>query len=121
MGFLGLALAAVGLYGVLLYSVSRRIREIGVRVALGATPGGILRLVLRQSATLATVGIAIGMGLAYFAVRPLAMFLAPEVRPSDLSNFAVVGAVLALTALAATVAPALRALGVDPVVALRHE
>jgi putative ABC transport system permease protein len=67
------------------------------------------------------VGIAIGMALAVFAVRPLAMFLAPEVRPTDLTNFVVVGAVLALVALAATVAPAVRALRVDPVVALRHE
>jgi ABC-type antimicrobial peptide transport system permease subunit len=121
MGLLGLALASVGLYGVLLYSVSRRIREIGLRVALGATPGGILGLVLRQSAALAAVGIGIGMALAVFAVRPLAMFLAPEVRPTDLTNFVVVGAVLALVALAATVAPAVRALQVDPVVALRHE
>ena len=121
MGLLGLALASIGLYGVLLYSVSRRIREIGLRMALGATPGGILGLVLRQSATLAAVGIAIGMALAVFAVRPLAMFLAPEVRPTDLTNFVVVGAVLALVALAATVAPAVRALRVDPVVALRHE
>ena len=101
MGLLGLALASIGLYGVLLYSVSRRIREIGLRMALGATPGGILGLVLRQSATLAAVGIGIGMALAVFAVRPLAMFLAPEVRPTDLTNFVVVGAVLALVALAA--------------------
>ncbi len=121
MGFLGLALASVGLYGVLLYSVSRRIREIGVRVALGATSGEILRLVLRQTAVLAASGIAVGMALAFFAVRPLAMFLAPEVHPTDPANFVYVGAVLALTALAATVAPALRALSVDPAVALRHE
>ena len=121
MGLLGLVLASIGLYGVLLYSVSRRIREIGLRVALGATPGGILSLVLRQSAALAAVGIGIGMALAVFAVRPLAMFLAPEVRPTDLTNFVVVGAVLALVAAAATAAPALRALRVDPVVALRHE
>src|ERR1039457_5725599 len=96
MGLLGLALASIGLYGVLLYSVSRRIREIGLRMALGATSGGILKLVLGQSASLAAVGIAIGMALAVFAVRPLAMFLAPEVRPTDLTNFVVVGAVLAL-------------------------
>jgi ABC-type antimicrobial peptide transport system permease subunit len=121
MGLLGLALASIGLYGVLLYSVSRRIREIGLRMALGATPGGILGLVMRQSATLASVGIGIGMALAVFAVRPLAMFLAPEVRPTDFTNFVVVGAVLALVAAAATVAPAVRALRVDPVVALRHD
>jgi len=121
MGMLGLLLASVGLYGVLLYSVSRRIREIGLRVALGATPAGILRLVLRQSAVLSAAGIGIGMALAVFAVRPLARFLSPEVRPADLMNFVVVGAVLAAVALAATLSPAVRALRVDPVEALRHE
>ena len=101
--------------------MSRRIREIGLRVALGATPAGILRLVLRQSAVLSAAGIGIGMALAVFAVRPLAMFLSPEVRPTDLTNFVVVGAVLAAVAAAATVSPAVRALRVDPVEALRHE
>ncbi|HEY2013372.1 MAG TPA: ABC transporter permease [Bryobacteraceae bacterium] len=121
MGLLGLALASIGLYGVLLYSVSRRIREIGLRVALGATPGEILRLVLGQSASVAATGIVIGMALAAFAVRPLAMFLTPEVRTTDISNFVAVGAVLAIVALLATISPAVRALRVDPVVALRHE
>src|SRR5262249_55674404 len=74
MGLLGLLLAAVGLYGVLLYSVSRRIREIGLRMALGATPGGILGLVLRQVAGLSAAGIAVGLAVSVFAVRPLAMF-----------------------------------------------
>jgi predicted permease len=120
MGLLGLALASIGLYGVLLYSVSRRIREIGLRIALGSTPGGILKLVLGQTASLAAVGIGIGLGLSIFAVRPLAMFLTPEVRTTDISNFAVVGAALALVALAASLSPALRALRVDPVAALRE-
>ena len=121
MGALGLVLASIGLYGVLLYSVSRRNREIGLRMALGATPRGILRMVLRQSGALAATGIAIGLTLAFFAVRPLAMFLTPEIRTTDLTNFAVVALVLVLVALAATVAPALRATRVDPVVALREE
>ena len=120
MGLLGLTLASIGLYGVLLYSVCRRIREIGLRMALGATPGGILKLVLGQSASLAAVGIGIGMVLSIFAVRPLAMFLTPEVRTTDISNFVIVGTALALVALVATVSPALRALRVDPVVALRE-
>jgi ABC-type antimicrobial peptide transport system permease subunit len=120
MGLLGLALASIGLYGVLLYSVSRRIREIGLRVALGATPGSIVKLVLGQSASLAGVGIGIGMALSVFAVRPLAMFLTPGVRTTDISNFVVVGAALAVVSLVATVAPALHALRVDPVVALRE-
>jgi predicted permease len=121
MGLLGLALASIGLYGVLLYSVSRRIREIGLRVALGATPGAVLKLVIGQSASLAGVGIAIGLTISVFAVRPLAMFLTPEVRTTDASNFVIVAGALALVALIATVAPALRALRVDPVIALRHE
>src|SRR5213078_2564971 len=80
MGLLGLLLASIGLYGVLLYAVSQRIREIGLRVALGASPGRILGMVLGQSARMLAAGTAIGMTLAVFAVRPLAMFLVPEVR-----------------------------------------
>lgn len=121
MGLLGLLLASIGLYGTLLYAVSRRIREIGLRVALGASPADIMGMVLRQSFSLVAAGVGIGIALAVFAVRPLAMFLVPEVRPTDATNFVVVAAVLCAVALAATAAPALRALRVDPVVALRHE
>jgi predicted permease len=121
VGVLGLALAAIGLYGALLYSVSRRIREIGLRMALGATPRGILGLVVRQSAVLVGTGVAVGTALSAMAVRPLAMFLIPEVRPADPANFALVGVVLGLAALAATLSPAIRALRVDPLTALRHE
>jgi predicted permease len=121
MGLLGLALASIGLYGVLLYAVSRRIREIGLRVALGAGPGSILRLVFEQSFGLVAAGLVIGTAVAIFAVRPLAMFLVPGVRPGDAWNFAAVAGVLCLVALAATASPALRALRVDPMVALREE
>jgi putative ABC transport system permease protein len=109
------------LYGVLLYSVSRRIREIGLRVALGAAPGSVLGLVLRQTAALTLTGIAIGLALAVIAVRPLAAFLIPEVHPGDPANFAIVAAVLLAVALLASIAPALRALGIDPIAALRHD
>jgi predicted permease len=121
VGLLGLALAAIGLYGTLLYAVNRRIREIGLRMALGATPGQVLTLVLRQSFATVSMGIAIGTALAAFAVRPLAMFLTPEVRPADPLNFLIVAGVLCGVAFVATVAPALRALRVDPIVVLRHE
>jgi predicted permease len=121
IGLLGLALAAIGLYGVLLYSVSRRIREIGLRVALGAAPRNVFLLVLRKSAALGAVGISIGLALAVFAVRPLAMFLTPEIRTGDPANFAAVAAILLGVAVAATVGPVLRALHVDPITALRHE
>jgi predicted permease len=121
VGFLGLALASVGLYGVLLYTVSRRIREIGLRVALGASPGGILKLVLRQSFGLVGAGIGAGTAIAVLAVRPLAMFLVPNVHPTDPLNFLAVAGVLCFVALLATVAPAMRALRVDPLTALRNE
>ena len=121
MGFLGLALASIGLYGVLLFAVSRRIREIGLRMALGATPGRILRTVVGESAALVACGLGIGIALAVLAVRPLAMFLIPEVRPNDPATFLTVAGVFAMVALVATLAPAMRALRVDPVVALRHE
>ncbi len=121
MGLLGLVLASIGLYGVLLYSVSLRIREIGLRVALGATPASVLRLVFGQSAAVVIGGIAAGMALAFLAVRPLAMFLVPGVHPLDITNFVVVAGVLSAVGLAATAAPAFRALRVDPAAALRHE
>ncbi len=120
-GMLGLTLAAIGLYGVLLYMVGRRTREIGLRMALGATPGGILRMVVGESLTLVAAGIAAGIGLAVLAVRPMAMFLVPGVRPTDPSAFCVVAGVLLLVAMAATVAPAVQALRVNPVTALRHD
>jgi predicted permease len=121
MALLGLALASVGLYGVLLYAVSRRIGEIGVRVALGATPAAILQMVAGESARLVAAGMAIGLGVAVVAVRPLSMFLVPGVRSTDPANFLVVACALSLVAALATVAPTLRALRVDPAVALRHE
>jgi ABC-type antimicrobial peptide transport system permease subunit len=121
MSLLGLTLASIGLYGVLLYAVSRRVREIGIRVALGATPARILSMVAGESARLVAVGAAIGLAVAVFAVRPLSMFLVPEVRANDPVNFLAVACGLALVAALATVAPTLRALRVDPAVSLRHE
>ena len=121
MGVLGLLLAAVGLYGVLAYVVARRIREIGVRVALGASPGSILALVLRQSATLVVSGMSAGLMIAFFAMKPLAMFLVPGLSPSDPLTILSVVLVLAGASCVATLGPALRALRVDPMTALRYE
>ncbi len=118
---LGLAIAAIGLYGVLLQTVSRRIPEIGVRLALGATPGNVLRLVAGESARLVAVGAAIGLVLGVLAIRPLSIFLVPGVSATDPWNFAAVCCGLAVVAALATIAPAVRALRVDPAVALRHE
>ena len=121
VGLLGVALAAIGLYGALLYGVTRRLREIGLRIALGATWQDVLWLVLRQSVTLAATGIAIGIALAVFAVRPLAMFLTPEVRPTNVGTFVAVAAVMLAVTLTATISPALRSLRVDPITSLRYE
>jgi len=121
MGILSLALAAIGLYGVLLYAVSQRTREIGVRVALGATPVQVLRIVCRDSLLLVGMGAAVGLGLAFAAMRPLALFLVPGLNPSDPQAFLAVIGVLGLVAIAAMLAPAVRALRVDAMTALRYE
>jgi putative ABC transport system permease protein len=121
VGILGLLLATIGLYGVMVYSVSRRTREIGVRVAVGATARDISRMVLRDSARLTLAGSCTGLLLAAFVTRPLAMFLVPGLTPTDPLNFAVVLLVMILTGLAASWGPVRRALAVDPNVALRDE
>jgi predicted permease len=121
MGILGLVLAAIGLYGVLLYSVSSRTREIGLRVALGATPSDVLRIILRHSLALVGSGVITGLALAFLAMQPLALFLVPGLSTFDSTAFLAVIGVLAAMALLATLAPAIRALRVDPMIALRHE
>lgn len=119
-GVLALLLAALGIYGVLAYAVSRRTREIGVRIALGAGVGDVLRLVLRQGLWLAGVGVAAGFAGALAAAHSLRSFLY-GIQPLDPLTFAVVGGVLVLVALLACWLPARRATRVDPVVALRVE
>jgi predicted permease len=121
MGILGMVLAAIGLYGGLLYTVSRRTREIGIRVAMGANPGSVLSVVCRHSLILVGTGLLIGLGLATLATRPLAIFLVPGLSSSDPISFLAVSAVFGAVALLATVTPALRALRVDPMTALRYE
>ena len=121
MALFGLMLASIGLYGVLLYATQQRIREIGYRVAQGVTPGDVLAMVVGQSLRLVAAEMVIGLAVAVVAVRPLSMFLVPEVRPADPMNFVAVAFALALVAGLATVAPTARALRVDPAVALRHE
>ena len=118
---LGLALASIGLYGVLAYSVTRRKSEIGLRMALGADGRAVLKMVLRESGALVGSGVAVGLGIAVFATRPLAMFLVSELRPTDPVTWLGVIGVLAAVAVAATLAPALRAIRIDPMTALRSE
>ncbi|HYA97174.1 MAG TPA: ABC transporter permease, partial [Methylomirabilota bacterium] len=117
---LGVALAAVGLYGVLAFSVAQRTQEMGVRMALGARPGDVLRLVLREGMLLAAAGVALGIACALPLSKVLEKFLF-AVRPRDAATFAGVPLVLLAVALAACYLPARRATRVDPVVALRDE
>lgn len=121
MGALGLLLASLGLYGVLVYAVNRRIREIGIRMALGASPRQVLRMVFRQSFVLVGIGCSIGLALALLATQPLAMFLVPGVHPTDVGTYVTVLGILLAVALTATAGPALRAVRVDPTTALRYE
>jgi predicted permease len=120
LGLVGWALTVAGLYGVVAYTVTRRIPEIGVRVALGAPPFSVMRLLLRDGLVLTFVGLAGGLVLAALVTPLLGMFLA-GVPPHDLTSFAVVAAVLAVTALAASYGPARRGMRLSPTDALRNE
>jgi predicted permease len=115
-----LLLAALGLFGVISVGVSQRTREIGVRMALGARSGDVLRLVLREAATLAVVGVVIGLGAALALSRTLSSLLF-NLSPRDPVAFAVAPLVLLLTAVVAALLPARRAAHVDPIEALRSE
>ena len=121
MGILALVLASMGLYGVLSYSVSRRTREIGVRVAIGASRADVFRLIGGQSLALVGGGLLSGLVLAVFAVQPVTLLLVPGVRALDLTAFLAVVGVLVVVAILATLGPATRAVRVDPMAALRYE
>jgi putative ABC transport system permease protein len=121
-GFAGLALAlaALGLFGVLAYTVQRRWREYGVRMALGARPDQVVRLIARGAARLLIPGVLVGAVLALVVGQLLGAMLF-GVRPFDAATFTVVLALLAVTALVSVAGPAFRATRVDPVGALRSE
>jgi predicted permease len=117
---LALLLAAIGVYGVISYAVVQRTQEIGIRMALGATRGTVLRLILRQQARMILLGTAAGLALAV-ALSDVLSSLLYGVKPHDLPTFALSWITLAVTALLAGAAPAARATRTDPCVALRHE
>jgi putative ABC transport system permease protein len=117
-GFVALFLAAIGLYGVMAFSVSRRRHEFGVRMALGASARAILTMVLGQGLRQLALGIAIGLGLGMLLARGL-QFVLFGVDPSDVQVYAGIVAVLGLTGIAACVVPARRATRVEPSIALR--
>jgi putative ABC transport system permease protein len=113
-------LAAVGIYGVVSYDVSRRTHEIGIRAALGAQPASVLKLILGQGARLAGYGIALGLAAAFALTRLMANLLY-GVKPTDALTFAAAPLLLGAVALLASYIPSRRAMALDPMAALRHE
>ena len=115
-----LTLAVVGVYGVMAHSVAQRTHEVGIRIALGATSGDVLRLVLKHVVLATLTGLVIGLAGALSLTRYLSSLLY-GVRPTDPATFVVVSSFLAMAAFVASFIPARRATRVDPMVALRHE
>lgn len=118
--FVGLTMAAVGIYGVMAYAVAERTHEIGLRVALGATARDVMRLVLGEALVLAAAGLVAGLAGAVAATRLIGALLF-GVAPTDPATFAAISAVIVGTAVAASYVPARRAMRVDPMAALRHD
>jgi ABC-type antimicrobial peptide transport system permease subunit len=119
-GFLALILAAIGIYGVLAYSVARRTGEIAIRMSLGAMPGNILGLILREGLRPTLIGAVVGLLGSWGLTRFVQKFLY-GVKPLDATTFAVATLVLLMIATLACIIPARRATHVDPIVALRNE
>ena len=119
-GFLALLLASIGLYGTLSYAVSRRMKEIGIRMALGARQPQVLWMILKETVTLVLMGIAIGLPAALLTARLLSTMLF-GLTPTDRTTFSLAIALLTAVSLFAGYLPARRATKVDPMVALRHE
>jgi putative ABC transport system permease protein len=117
---LALVLTAVGLHGLLAFTVSRRDREIGVRLALGASPRHVARMILSQGMRIALFGVIPGVFVAYLAARSMSALLF-DVRPADPLTISLVAVVCFVTTVAACTRPALRAAGIDPMAALKSD
>jgi ABC-type antimicrobial peptide transport system permease subunit len=119
-GFMALALASIGIYGVLSHTVRQRVGEIGVRMALGAQAGNILKLVIRQGLTLTGVGLVAGLVASVWATQ-LMQSLLVDVPTTDVTTYVAMALVFVVVAVVASWLPARRATRIDPVVALREE
>ena len=117
---LAVLLTAIGIFGVMAQTVAQETPDIGVRMALGAQKGEVLRLVLTRVAILTTIGVVLGLGIG-LAVARVSETLFYGVAPNDPATFVLVAALLVIVALAASYVPARRAMKVDPIVALRYE
>jgi ABC-type antimicrobial peptide transport system permease subunit len=120
LGILGLVIATAGVYGVMSHMVTQRTREIGLRMALGATPDGVLRNVLRQASALLGAGLVIGGMAAWWLGASIRAFLF-GVQPDDIGVYGAAAVALALAGVLASAVPARRAATIDPLVAIRHE
>ena len=119
-GLLALLMAAIGVYGVVAYSIEQRAREFGIRMAMGASPGNVQAMILKQCAALVAVGLAVGVLISLAASRAIRSMLF-GVSPADTLTFILVPAVLAMVAMVACWIPGLRAVRISPAVALREE
>ena len=119
-GAIGLGLALLGVYGVVAYSVSRRTREIGIRMALGANRFSVMRMVIRQGLILSLIGVAIG-GVGAVALKKVLQNNFTVANTNDVTTYLVAGVLVTIVACLACHVPARRAMKVDPMVALRYE
>ena len=121
LGVVGLVLAMVGLFGVILFGAARRVREIAIRMSLGATRASVIGLVLRDASFVAGIGMALGIAASLAVTRPLAAFLVDGLSVRDPVSYLVTAAALGVVAIAASWIPAWRAARIDPMAVLRRE